>query len=72
MYQSDVQRVYDSILSEAASKGRGCGRFVEPTCAPIIIDRHRYRLPINEWIVALIGIGVIMGGVILLCSSFLR
>ena len=72
MYQSDVQRVCDSILSETTSKGRGRGRFVEPTCAPIVIDRHHYRLSINEWIVVVIGIGVIMGGVILLCSSFLR
>ena len=62
MYKCDVQRVCDSILIEAASNGRGCGRFVDPTCAPpIIIDRHRYRWSINEWIVVLIVIGVVMG-----------
>ena len=73
MYKSDVQRACDSILIEAASKVRGCGIFLEPTCAPpIIIDKHRYRLPINEWIVVMIGIRIIMGGVILLCSYFLR
>ena len=73
MYKSDVQRVVDSILIEAASNGCGCARFVEPTCAsPIIIDRHRYTWPINEWIVVVIGIGVIVGGVILSCSYFLR
>ena len=73
IYWSKFKRVADDILIEETSSWHICVIYVEePTCAQIIItDIYWYTCSVNEWIVLVIGIGVVMLGVLLWFSYFL-